>query len=191
MLTAERSNGSYEGYDANRDTTFVVNVSKEPTDISAKIGNQSLSKKDFKVVTSQEEFDKATGNVYFYNEKPNLNKYSTEGSEFAKKEITTTPKLYVKFAKTNVNENAVELTVNGFVNDGNLDKNEENNNLAVPTGLSAPEESITPTSIKLTWDAVKDATGYEIETDGVIQSGITGRKYNHVDLEYNSNIHIV
>lgn len=186
VLTAERSNGSYEGYDANRDTTFVVNVSKEPTDISAKIGNQSLSKKDFKVVTSQEEFDKATGNVYFYNEKPNLNKYSTEGSEFAKKEITTTPKLYVKFAKTNVNENAVELTVNGFVNDGNLDKNEENNNLAVPTGLSAPEESITPTSIKLTWDAVKDATGYEIETDGVIQSGITGTEYNHVDLEYNS-----
>lgn len=186
VLTAEKSSGNYSGYDANRVTTFVVNVSKEPTDISAKIGNTSLSKADFKVVKTQEEFDKATGNVYFYNEKPNLNKYATEGSDFAKKEITTTPKVYVKFAKTNVNNNMVQLTVKGFVNDGNLDKTEQNDALKAPANLKAIEDEITPTMIPLTWDKVEGATGYEIETDGIVQTGITDTNFKHVDLEYNS-----
>ncbi len=186
VLTAEKSNGTYTGYDSNRDTTFVVNVSKEPTDISAKIGSKTLDKSKFKVVNSQEEFDKATGNVYFYNAKPNLNKYATKDSEFAKKEIATTPKLFVKFEKTDVNNNAIELTVKGFENDGKIDKNEVNKNLSSPTGLAAKEDTITPTSIKLTWNKVENATGYELETDGVIQTGINATEFNHVDLNYHS-----
>ena len=187
VLTAEASQGSYSGYNSNRDTTFVVNVSKEPTDITAKVGSKTLNKSDFKVVTSQEEFDKATGNVYFYNAKPNLNKYATEGSEFANKEITTTPKLYVKFAKTDVNSNAIELTVKGFENNGNINKDQLNENLSAPEGLTANPEAITPTSIQLTWQPVADATEYEVETDGVVQSGIKETQFDHVDLEYHSN----
>lgn len=186
VLTAEKSKGTYTGYDSNRDTTFVVNVSKEPTDISAKIGSKTLDKSKFTVVNSQEAFDKATGNVYFYNAKPNLNKYATKDSAFAKKEITATPKLFVKFEKTDVNNNAVELTVKGFENDGKIDKNEINKNLSTPTGLAAKEDTITPTSIKLTWNKVENATGYELETDGVIQTGIKSTEFNHVDLNYHS-----
>lgn len=186
VLTAEKSVGSYAGYNANRDTTFVVNVSKEPTDISAKIGNTSLSKTDFKIVQSQEEFDKATGNVYFFNIKPDLNKFATEGSDFANKEIVTTPKLYVKFANTNVNENMIQLSVQGFINDGDLDKPQLNDELKAPADLKAIQDEITPTVIPLTWNKVDGATSYEIETDGIIQTGITETNYKHVDLEYNS-----
>ena len=185
-LTAEKSTGSYGGYNANRETTFVVNVSKEPSDITAKVGDQTLNKADFTVVTSQEEFDKAKGNTYFYNAKPNLNKYATADSDFASKEITTTPKLYVKFAKMNVNNKAVQLQVKDFVNDGKLNKYELNKNLGVPQNLTVDEDNVTPTSIPLTWSAVSGATGYEVETDGVIQGGIASTSYTHEDLEYHS-----
>ena len=134
VLRAEASQGSYNGYDANKETTFIVNVSKKPTALTGKVGS---SKVELKEVKSQEEFDNATGNVYFYNKEPNLNKFATEGSEFAKTEIKTTPKLYVKFEKTNVSSNGIELTVDGFVNDGNLDKDELNENLQTPANFKA------------------------------------------------------
>ena len=79
VLKAEASQGSYNGYDANKETTFIVNVSKKPTALTGKVGNANV---ELKEVKSQEEFDKATGNVYFYNKAPNLNKFATEGSEF-------------------------------------------------------------------------------------------------------------
>lgn len=183
VLRAEASQGSYNGYDANKETTFIVNVSKKPTALTGKVGS---SKVELKEVKSQEEFDSATGNVYFYNKEPNLNKFATEGSEFEKTEIKTTPKLYVKFEKTNVSSNGIELTVGGFVNDGNLDKDELNENLQAPANFKADEKNITPTTIPLKWDAVSDATEYEVETDGMIQSGITETSYTHTDLEYHS-----
>lgn len=186
VLTADKSSGNYTGYDANRETTFIVNVSKEPTDITATIGSTTLSKGDFKVVHSQDEFDKAAGNVYYYNQTPNLNQFATKGSEFAKKEITTTPKLYVKMAKTDVNQNAVQVILKGFSNDGELNKNEQNTALKAPANLHADKEHTTPTMIPLQWDPAAGATSYELETDGVIQSGITKEQFNHTDLAYNS-----
>ena len=35
-LTAEKSTGNYTGYKKDKNTTFVVNVSKEPTKVTAK-----------------------------------------------------------------------------------------------------------------------------------------------------------
>lgn len=115
-----------------------------------------------------------------------MNKYATEGSDFASNEILTTPKVYVKLAKTNVNEAAVQLSVHGFLNDGNLNNNKLNSALKEPVNLSADDENITPISIPLTWDAVEGATEYEVEADGIIQSGISENKFIHSELEYNS-----
>ena len=42
-LTAEKSTGSYSGYDQNKDTTFVVNVSAEPDSVTAYNGTDSLT----------------------------------------------------------------------------------------------------------------------------------------------------
>ena len=79
-------------------------------------------------VDSQEAFDAATPEagqaVYFYNETPNLNHYgsdagSTEaeqGESFNNTKITTNPKVYVKFAKTDVATAAQTLELGDFVN---------------------------------------------------------------------------
>ena len=189
-FTAAKSTGGYDGYDANRTTTFVVNVSAKPSELVAKNGDKTL---ELNEVTSKEDFDKAEGNVYFYNEAPNLNYNATaedeavRNEEFSKTEITTTPKLYVKFAKTDVTKDAQTLTLKGFENKGDLPANSLNENLAAPANLAAPEDDITPTSIKLTWDAVAGATGYELELDGVLSSVGDTTTFTHANLAYNSS----
>ena len=140
-LKAEKSVGSYTGYNSNRNTTFVVNVSKEPTKVTAKNGSSELA---LKKVTSQEEFDKASGNVYFYNDAPNLNKYTKDTENF-KVDITVNPKLYVKFAKTDVASNEQTLVIEGFENKADFSKDEVNKDLAAPE-LSYDNESLTPVS---------------------------------------------
>ncbi|RGO05505.1 DUF5110 domain-containing protein, partial [Thomasclavelia spiroformis] len=110
-LTIGASKGSYEGYDANRHTTFVVNVSEKPDSLEAKNGNDAV---DLREVSSYEEFEAAAANneaVWFYDETPNLNKYSADDEAFKDTEITTTPKVYVSFTKTNVDDNAQTLVV--------------------------------------------------------------------------------
>ncbi len=41
-LTAEKSTGNYTGYKKDKNTTFVVNVSKEPSKVTAKNGSEIL-----------------------------------------------------------------------------------------------------------------------------------------------------
>lgn len=192
---AGKSEGGYDGYDSNRSTTFVVNVSAKPQEIVAKNGDEQLK---VTTVASQEEFDAAepaAGEaVYFYNEKPNLNYNATAESESVRKEgfsgteIVTNPKVYVKFAKADVNAVEQTLAVTGFANEGALPGTELDASLKAPANLAAPANGLTPTSIKLTWDAVKGAEGYDIEIDGMlnsIPSGETG-EFTVTDLAYNS-----
>lgn len=192
-FTAKKSEGSYTGYKPERTTTFVVNASAEPQSLVAKNGDAQLK---LTKVNSQEALEaaepKAGEAVYFYNETPNLNYNATSDSEavrneeFSKTKITTTPKLYVKFAKTDVSKSAQTLTVKGFENDGHLPTIGLDKNLAVPTGLAAAEETKTSTSIKLTWNKVEGATGYELKVDGTVFSVGDVSEYNHTDLSYNS-----
>ena len=183
VIKAGLLNGNYEGIVTERTTEFTVNVSEKPTDLSLKIGNKDV---ELKGASSLEEFENGT-NLYFYDEKPNLNKYSTDDSEFAKVEIVTTPKLYVKTEKANVKKNEVELTINDFVNIQEISKNEVNTKLNTPSNLVAPKDSITSSSIKLNWDKVEEAETYEVEVDGIINKNITSTEYIHKNLDFDTN----
>lgn len=192
---AGKSEGTYEGYQSERTTVFTVNVSAEPgiDNVVAKNGDTELK---LNKVDSLDAFEKAAPAadeaIYFYEEAPNLNYGATAESEqvrneeFSKTAITTTPKLHVKFAKANVNETEQTLEVKNFANTGKLFANELNKNLAAPANLAAPEDGITPTSIKVTWDKVADAKGYELEVDGVVNSIGDATEFTHVDLSYSS-----
>ena len=194
-FTAGKSEGSYEGYDSNRTTVFTVNVSAEPKSVVAKNGDAKL---EIKKVATLDEFKKTEPTdgtaIYFFEQAPNLNYGATAESEavrnegFSEQKIVTTPKLHVKFAKTDVNKNEQTLEVDGFVNKGELPGNTLDKNLKVPTNLAAPEDGLTPTSIKLTWDKVEGATSYDIEIDGMINNIPSGDtvEFNVTDLPYNT-----
>lgn len=193
-FTAGKSEGTYEGYKKDRTTTFVVNVTAEPTSVVAKNGNQELK---VVKVASEDEFKKktpASGEaVYFYNQEPNLNYNAGAKSEQVRKEgfssqkVTTTPKLYVKFAQTDVQANEQTLKLEGFVNDGKLPADTVVDGLAVPQ-LAAPSDGLTPTSVKLAWNKVEGATGYDIMIDGMLNAIPSGDtvEFRVADLDYHS-----
>ena len=100
-------------------------------------------------------------------------------------DITVNPKLYVKFAKTDVASNEQTLVIEGFENKADFSKDEVNKDLAAPE-LSYDNESLTPTSIQLNWTAVDGATSYELKADGVINSVGTETSFLDKNLDYHS-----
>lgn len=192
-FTIDASTGGYDGYDSNRASTFVVNVSQEPDTIVARNGDAELTQI---AVSSKDEFDAvepaASEAVVFYDEAPNLNATPSD-EDFSNTEITTTPKLYVKFAMTDVQQNAQILTLTGFVNDGEISADTLNEHLDAPENLT--DTSSTPTSISLAWDEVRagesdenseSATSYELLIDGQIFNVGSATDFVHEDLAYNS-----
>ena len=192
---AGKSEGAYDGYDSNRTTVFTVNVSKEPESVVAKNGDKELTVEKVDSFDAFKKAEPAEGKaVYFYEQTPNLNYGATAESEqvrnedFSKQPINTTPKLHVKFAKTDVNSSEQTLEVKGFENKGELPGNTLDKNLKAPANLAAPEDGLTPTSIKLTWDKVEGATAYDIEIDGMVNNIPSGDtvEFNVTDLPYNT-----
>lgn len=170
-LTAEKSTGSYTGYESTKDTTFIVNVSEKPTSVTATNGFSNLTIVE---VTNKADFDAKAAEeghaVYFYDESPKIETYASEEEEILAGMVakeTVSPKLYVKFAKTDTQANAQKLVIKGFVNDGKLNSTDLNGNLGVPT-LREDEDAKTPSSITLQWNNVTKATGYEILVDGTL-----------------------
>ena len=195
IFKAGKSEGTYKGYDPSRTTVFTVNVSKRPESVVAKNGDQNLKIKE---VSTLEEFEntplESGSALYFFEEAPNLNYGATAESEavrneeFSKQAINTTPKVHVKFAKTDVSKNEQTLEVKGFENKGAMPRNVLDRSLSAPANLQAPKDGLTPTSIKLTWDKVDGATSYDIMIDGMVNSipGGDTAMFNVTDLPYNT-----
>ena len=174
----------YEGMVSNRGTEVIINTRKSPEKVIAKVGEKEV---ELTQVTSEEEYE-SKDNVYFYNEEPNLNKYSTEGSEFENQKIITSPKLYVKVEKTNITQNDVEVSVQGFNNTQEKDIVDASIP-SVPTNLVAKDENITDKAIKLEWDKVDgENVSYDLMIDGTVYSNIASNSldelpsYTHKDL---------
>ena len=94
----------------------------------------------------------------------------------------------MKFAKTDVQANKQTLEVTGFKNEGHIGSSQVIDSLQAPT-LKAPEDGLTPTSVKLTWNKINGATGYDIMIDGMVNSIPSGEtvEFNVTDLPYNSD----
>lgn len=65
-----------------------------------------------KEVTSLAEFE-AQENVYYYNEKPNFNRFSTKGTEFESSDYKN-PQVWVKTAKADITSQKVSLELEGY-----------------------------------------------------------------------------
>lgn len=189
VITVDKSEGNgYEGMVKDRGTEFIINTLQEPEDLTVNVGNEEI---ELTKVTTEEEF-KESDNVFFYNEEPNLNKYSTKGSEFEGTEIVTTPKLYIKVEKTDTTNNAVSLTVDGFSN--TLEDDVIDDEIPeTPGNLHADQKEITADKIKLEWDKVEgENVEYDLKIEGVIYKNVFVKEdespyYNHSDLKFDTD----
>lgn len=163
----EPTKGGFDGMQKEKVTLFRVNVTEKPKKITAKYGKKTLKLTE---VASLDELNKGA-NVFYYEEKPNMNRFATKGEAFSRQEIIKNPVLHVKLASTDVTVDATTLEVKGFVY-------EMPERIAVSTGtLSAPQAQITeenrqPYTLTPSWNKVSNADFYEIEFNDMLYSNI-------------------
>jgi alpha-glucosidase (family GH31 glycosyl hydrolase) len=152
------SEGNFNGFVKEKTTGFSINVTAKPKKVAAKIGKTKVSLTE---VTSIADFLNRE-QVYFYDAAPNLNRFSTKGSEFEKTAMIKNPQLLVKLPATDISMNPVTLSFEGF-------QYEPADKQRVSTGpLTAPLARITDSNreayaLTPTWTKVAHADFYEID----------------------------
>lgn len=167
-ITIHPTIGNFTGFVKEKATEFRINVTAKPKKVTAAIGKDKIKLEE---VNTLQEFEQKE-NVYFYDAKPNLNKFATEGSEFQKLIITKNPQLLVKLRKSDITASSTELKISGF-------EFEPADPLRVTTGKTvAPENAIVTDdnseayNLRPTWDKAANADYYEIELNGMLYSTI-------------------
>lgn len=166
-ITIHPAQGDFTGFVKEKATEFRVNVTAKPKKVSATIGKNKLKLTE---AENMEEFLRKE-NVYFYNAKPNLNRFATPGSEFEKEVITKNPQLLVKLAATDITANPTTLRIDGFVFAPTDNSKVKTGTLVAPQA-QVTEENRAPYTLKPTWNKVDNADYYEIEFDGMNYSTI-------------------
>ena len=159
--------GNYTGFEKEKQTELRINVTAAPQKVTAKVGKKSVK---LAQAASLADFEQGE-NVYFYNAAPNLNRFSTPGSEAAKAVITKNPQLLVKVGKTDVTAGGLTVTVKGFAfapADRLLTKTGA---LAAPS-FNTPDANIQAYTVTPTWTPVANADYYEVELGGMLYSTI-------------------
>lgn len=164
--------GTFDGFQPQKGTELRINVSETPKKVTAKVGKKNIK---LTQASSLEEYEKGT-NLFFYNANPNLNRFSTSGSEAEKVVITKNPQLLIKLEKTDVTVNETEVNIQGFV------YNPTDRLLTHSGTLSAPiakisEEGRAPFSLTPSWQTVENSDYYEIEFNGMLYSTIKEQQF--------------
>ena len=168
-VTINPTKGNFDGFVKEKTTIFKVNASTQPKKVAAKIGRKSVK---LVQATTIEEFNNGD-NVWFYDAKPNLNRFATKGSEFEKVDMTKNPVIMVKLAKSDVTAAATTITIKGY------EMNMPSSLLANEGALTAPKATVTDENcqaytITPSWEQVENADYYEILFEGRTYSTIKG-----------------
>ena len=177
-VNVDKMSGEFTGVEFNKQTDFRINVSAAPKKVEAKVGGKKVK---LVAVQSEEDFLKGE-NVYYYNAAPELNKYATLGSEFAKVSVKKNPQLWVRLAKCDVAKNAVEVTVKGFQFSTTDPLRKSQGTLAAPQ-VAFQTEAVGPYNMAPSWQKVEGADYYEVEFDGMCYSGIRDLTLDFEDLQ--------
>lgn len=166
-VTIHPAQGDFTGFVKEKVTEFRINVTEKPKKVSATIGKSKLKLTE---ANSMDEFLQKE-NVYFYDAKPNLNKFATKDSEFEKVVITKNPQLLVKLTATDITANGTTLKIDGFVF-APADNSKIATGALVAPQAQVTEENTAAYTLKPTWNKVDNADYYEIEFDGMNYSTI-------------------
>lgn len=167
-VTVHPTQGGFEGFVPQKTTAFVINLTRQPKKVSASIGKKNVV---LVAVRSMEELLQKE-NVYFYNTSPDLNRFATPGSTFAKTRIIKNPQLLVKLAATDVTKNAVELTIEGFSFEPADRLRVASGKLSSPQTAQVREEQRGAYTLTPSWSIVPNADYYEIDFGRMLYSTI-------------------
>lgn len=176
-LTIHPTQGNFKGFTKEKATEFRINVTQKPGKITARIGNAKIKLTE---VNSREEYVK-NNNVYFYDATPNLNRFATQGSEFAKEVIVKNPQLLVKLAPSDITANTTRLSIEGFRFTPTDPYKVSTGSLTVPN-VQITDENTKAYTLTPSWNKVDHADFYEIEFNGMLYTTIKNTSLLFEDL---------
>lgn len=169
-LEIARTEGDFRGFEPRKRTEIRLNVSEKPTSLQLTIGGTETPLRE---VGSIEEYERAMDNVYLYLATPELNLFSTPGTEAAKKSIKGNPVLLVKTRKLDTTSSAIRLEVSGYSLSVPSHLYRSHGSLTVPIVEPASTEA-EAYSLTLHWQPDPKADFYEIEHHSMLYSTILG-----------------
>lgn len=169
-ITICPTEGNYNGMVKEKSTLVRINTTARPKSVRAIIGKK-------KVTLTEGEGD----NTWRYVERPQLNQFSTQGTDMAKVEVTKNPVIEVNLAKGDIMTDETTIEVKGFVYDKPATRMLTNHGT-----LSAPvatDTKVAPYTLTPTWKAVDNADYYEIRFNSMIYSTIRNNSLLFEDLQ--------
>ena len=165
-MTIEPTKGSYAGMEKSQTTELVVMLQDRPKDITLKLNGKKVRLDEAQTL---KDFTENT-NVYYYDPQPELNLWSTPGTDMAKVSIKHSPRLYVCVADADITATTIEVTVDGYTFNAADQKLKSHGTLAAPQfGEAQTEAKIHPAYQLLTaWQPVQNADYYELLHQGNI-----------------------
>lgn len=177
-VTVHPTEGSFDGMTKEKSTTFVINMTQKPKGIKAMIGKKTVALKEAK---SRQEVERGN-NLYYYDEKPELNRFSTPGSDAAKESVTKNPQLVVKVEPTDITALPVKLQVKGYAYQYEDNSKTHTGALTAPVHAMVKAEDVGAYSLTPSWDKVGNADYYEILYQGMTYSTIRQNRLQFNDL---------
>ena len=169
-ITICPTEGNYDGMVKEKSTLVRINTTARPKSVRAIIGKK-------KVTLTEGE----GANTWRYVERPQLNQFSTQGTDMAKVEVTKNPVIEVNLAKGDIMTDETTIEVKGFVYDKPATRM-----LTKHGALSAPvatDTKVAPYTLTPTWKAVDNADYYEIRFNSMIYSTIRNNSLLFEDLQ--------
>lgn len=169
-ITICPTEGNYDGMVKEKSTLVRINTTARPKSVRAIIGKK-------KVTLTEGE----GANTWRYVERPQLNQFSTQGTDMAKVEVTKNPVIEVNLAKGDIMTDETTIEVKGFVYDKPVTRM-----LTKHGTLSAPvatDTKVAPYTLTPTWKAVDNADYYEIRFNSMIYSTIRNNSLLFEDLQ--------
>ena len=174
---AERTAGDFDGYIRNKATELRINVTRAPKAVTAQVGANKAVK--LTEVKTREAFEKGD-NVWFYDARPNLNRWVRPGEESVG-EVIKNPQVLVRVASTDVSENTVSVEVKGF-EFAPADRLLTHRGKLKTTQLDEKKSKVEAYALTPAWTPVENADYYEVKFDGQIYSTIREPRLRFDDL---------
>lgn len=168
LILVHRAKGDFEGFKKEKKTEFRVNVTSRPKKINASVGKKKIKLKEVKNLDAFHSGE----NVFFYQERPNLNKFATNGSQFSSQEIVKNPLVLVKTQSADISKAEVKLEIEGFIYSPEDPFKVSTGELNAPAEAKVTEENRSAYTLTPSWAKVANADYYEIEFDSLIYSYI-------------------
>ena len=172
IVTINPTFGTFDGFEPQKQTELRINVSREPKKVTARVGKKSVK---LTAAASLEAFEQGT-NVYYYNAAPNLNRFSTPGTDMASKVIAKNPQVLVKLAETDVTASTTEVELSGF-EFAPADRMRTHHGALTAPVATITDENTGCFSLTPSWQKVVNADFYEVEYDGMLHSTIRGTEF--------------